>query len=96
MANQRGKQRHHTYKTAHIVLDGGESLVRCSIRDLSESGAALEMSVDQHVPAEFDLLFEDERIERVMHGVWKSSKGMVLRRCKVVRRVGTRVGIQFE
>jgi hypothetical protein len=95
MTDQRNHRRFDTYKPAHIVLESGAKLVRCVLRDLSSGGAAAEISGDVYVPRTFDLLFEAEETKRVIEGVWRTDKRMVVRPCAIAWRNGVRLGAKF-
>jgi hypothetical protein len=68
MVSERRSPRYRTHKIAHIVLDGGENLIKCSLRDLSDTGAALAIPGVRNIPTTFDLLFENEAMTRVIDG----------------------------
>ncbi len=95
MAIQRSNPRFRTHKTAHIVLDGGENLVKCSIRNLSDVGAMLAIPAGQIVPKAFDLLFQNEERVPVIEGVWRNDKKMIIRTCDRVWNNGSAVGVKF-
>jgi hypothetical protein len=96
MVIERKSPRHSTYKTAHIVFDGGENVIRCSIRNLSDTGAALALAPESYVPRAFDLLLETDVTTQVIQGVWRTDKKMVLRPCVSVWRSGPRLGLKFQ
>jgi hypothetical protein len=80
---------------AHIVLDGGNNLIRCTMRDLSDGGASLEIPTEKFVPRVFDLLFELEEMVQVIKGVWRPEKKMVVRSCDTAWKDGSRLGAKF-
>jgi len=59
MVSERRSPGYRTHKIARIVRDGGENLIKCSIRDLSDIGAALAIPREQNMPKTFDLLCEN-------------------------------------
>lgn len=71
--------RHRVLKAGTIEF--GSSAVDCMIRNLSITGAALEVSNQISIPAKFTLV------------VW--GDGLHLP-CRVVRRSGYRIGVAFE
>jgi len=71
--------RHRVLKAGTIEF--GRSAVDCMIRNLSITGAALEVSNQISIPAKFTLVV--------------SGDGLHLR-CRVVRRSGYRIGVAFE
>lgn len=65
---------------AAIVFDGGRSIIPCIIRNLSETGAKLEVSTTvSKVPQTFDLIVARVRPQR----------------CQVVWRTVRELGVQF-
>jgi hypothetical protein len=96
MVVERKSPRHSTYKTGHIVFDGGENVVRCSIRNLSDTGAALALTQEPYIPRSFDLLLEIDVTTQVIQGVWRTDRKMVLRPCVSVWRSGPRLGVKFQ
>lgn len=96
MVTERKSRRYSTHKTAHMVFDGGDSVIRCTIRDLSDTGAALAFAQDSHIPRNFDLLLEIDVTTQAIPGVWRTDKKMVLRPCVTVWRNGLRLGVKFQ
>ena len=60
---------------ARIVFDGGRSKVDCIIRNLSESGAKLEVASVKSIPNSFDLIAPGHR-PQACHVVWRALKEM--------------------
>jgi hypothetical protein len=87
--------RYRTHKTAHIVLDGGANLIRCTLRDLSDGGASLEIAEEKFIPRMFDLLFELDEMVQGIAGVWQPRKKMVVRSCATAWKDGRRIGAKF-
>ena len=54
--NQRLSPRRNTMIIADIVFDGGQTLMNCVIRNLSDGGAKLEVPTVRGVPGTFDLI----------------------------------------
>lgn len=54
-SEQRGSVRMRTFLKGRIVFNGGASTMDCLIRDLSGSGAKLELSETSALPEVFDL-----------------------------------------
>lgn len=44
---------------AMVVFDGGRTKVRCTIRNISETGAKLEVASVANIPRTFDLVVEN-------------------------------------
>ena len=57
---RRTAPRHRTLKAGKIVLHQGASVLDCTIRNLSATGAAISVSNAATVPAEFELQFDGE------------------------------------
>ena len=71
--------RRNTMIEATIVFDGGRTRMRCIIRNLSETGAKLEVASVTKIPRTFDLLVDKVRPQA----------------CAVVWRPMKELGIQF-
>lgn len=65
---------------ATIVFDGGRTRISCIIRNLSESGAKLEVASVARIPRTFDLLVDKVRPQH----------------CTVVWRAVKEIGVQFQ
>lgn len=78
MTEKRKADRHKTYKGGSINF--GTTTVDCIVRDLSATGAALQIQTQSGVPDNFTLIIRPER--------WKRS-------CKVAWRSPRRVGVLF-
>jgi hypothetical protein len=55
---RRTVHRHRTLKAGKIVLHQGESVLDCTIRNLSTAGASIAVPNAATVPAEFELQFD--------------------------------------
>ena len=75
--NQRAP-RQRTFKGGSITLPIGT--VNCVIRNMSPTGALLELKGLALVPDDFSLIIKPENTRR---------------QCRVVRREGLRLGVQF-
>ena len=71
--DNRGHQRLRTYKGGSIIF-GVAAAVDCTIRNMSESGAALEVESPVGIPDEFTLLIKPEFVKRNCRVVWRSAK----------------------
>jgi hypothetical protein len=56
MTNKRSTTRSRSFLTGKIVFNHGACSLECVIRNMSETGAKLQMSDAVTVPAEFDLV----------------------------------------
>lgn len=79
MDEKRDSQRKRVLKAGMIEFHGGG--IDCVIRNLSGSGAALEVESVVGVPAEFTLVVRADDFSR---------------KCRVVRRETRRLGVKFE
>ena len=78
MTERRGSIRHRTLKPGTIVLPNGGA-ISCTIRNLSETGAGVEVESSVGLPEVFDLLMGGDEP----------------RHCKVARRNVRRLGVSF-
>ncbi len=76
---RRRTPRLRTYKGGSIIF-GTAAAIECLVRNLSESGAALELRTAITVPDTFTLVIKPE---------------FVRRECRVVWRSRTRLGVEF-
>ena len=76
-SEQRSTQRRTTLKGGKIVFNGGRSTIDCTVRNISETGAALDVQSPLGIPTEFTLVTEtDSRPCRV---VWRKEKRIGVR-----------------
>lgn len=73
MEEQRKSQRQRTFKGGSISYVGGLA-IDCVIRNLSETGACLELNNSVVVPDNFTLIVKPEILSRSCHVVWRSAK----------------------
>lgn len=69
--DRRVSPRRNTMIPAEIVFDGGRARIECIIRNLSDSGAKLEVASVAKVPATFDLVAPEQRPHHCMV-VWRT------------------------
>ena len=69
MVETRIAPRYRVAKPAKI--DYGGDKINCVIRDLSATGAALEISDSVRVPANFTLVIPEDRLRLPCHVVWR-------------------------
>lgn len=72
--------RHRVLKGARISFNGGRSVLDCTVRNLSETGAGLDVTTSVGVPAEFVLLIDADGVSRS---------------CRVAWRTGRKMGVEF-
>ena len=80
-AELRKKPRRTFHYNARILFGGDIAPIKCSIADISESGARLVLECDSELPEKFILLL--------------TPKGDPRRHCRVVWREGLTVGVEF-
>jgi hypothetical protein len=78
--HNRAAQRQRVLKTAVIEFNGGT--IDCVVRNVSETGAALEVESPVGIPSDFNLLISGDRIKR--------------HHCQVVWRKEKRIGVTFS
>ena len=79
MNEYRRSPRLRTFKGGSIIF-GVAAAIDCLIRNMSETGAALEIEAPIRIPDEFTLLIKPEFLKRHCRVVWRSAK---------------RIGVQF-
>jgi hypothetical protein len=79
MNEHRRSPRLRTFKGGSIIF-GVAAAIDCLIRNMSETGAALEIEAPIRIPDEFTLLIKPEFLKRHCRVVWRSAK---------------RIGVQF-
>jgi hypothetical protein len=80
-AELRKKPRRAFHYAAKILTDGTSPPRKCAVTDISHSGARLVLETAEELPDRFLLLL--------------TKNGGARRRCKVIWRNGTTVGVQF-
>jgi hypothetical protein len=77
MQERRKSTRTIVDQTAYISSFG--SSTRCVVRNISEDGAALEVPDPSHLPTQFELMTEADRVVRTCKVVWimKNTVGVV-------------------
>ena len=79
MVEHRSSQRQKTFKGGSISF-GAAPNIDCLVRNLSATGACIEVNSSVGIPDAFNLFIKPERIRRV---------------CKVVWREGGKIGVEF-
>jgi hypothetical protein len=79
MVETRAAPRHRITKPAQI--EHGNHKIVCTLRDISTTGAALEVPDPAIIPAEFTLVLLEDGLKLP---------------CHVVRRTGFRIGVAFD
>ena len=71
---RRRYQRTRTLKSARILLNHHHSVFDCTVRNLSPSGACLNVASALGIPEQFDVFFEADRSIRACRLVWHKEK----------------------
>ena len=79
MVETRAAPRYRVMKPAQIEYGGDR--ITCAVRDLSITGAALEISDPTVIPAKFTLVVPEDGLKLP---------------CRVVRRTDFRIGVAFD
>ncbi|MCA9240477.1 MAG: PilZ domain-containing protein [Planctomycetales bacterium] len=69
--NKRTTARHRVLKQGKILLPNGLTVIDCTIRDLSETGARLICGDPGAIPNSFRLVFTADRSMREVKVVWR-------------------------
>ncbi len=76
---KRSSQRMRTLKGARVVLGNNLSTFECKVRNLSATGACIEMPSTLGVPNHFTLKYDDGSPSKVCNVIWRTEKRMGLR-----------------
>ena len=69
---KRGARRYRVLKGATIAYEGNG--LACTVRNLSSSGAAIELASAVSLPPSFMLVIETDRLIRRCHPVWSNDR----------------------
>jgi PilZ domain len=72
MNEHRAAPRHRVLKAGTISFGG--SVIDCTVRNLSETGAALEVVTPLFIPNRFTLIIPSEPLKRPCHMVWRKER----------------------
>jgi PilZ domain-containing protein len=72
MSDNRVAPRHKVLKRGSITFSGGA--IDCTVRNLSSSGASLEVASPVGLPDSFTLVIEADQFTRRCHPVWSTPK----------------------
>ena len=78
LLERRKAVRHRTFKGASIEFGGGA--IDCTVRNLSEKGATLDVASSLGIPEKFNLHVKGDHIHK----------------CRLVWRKETRIGVEFD
>ena len=80
MTERRAAPRHRVLKQGALAFVGGGSL-DCTVRNISSSGARIEITSPLRLPPSFTLVIKTDHFMRRCHPVWRDD---------------TRVGVAFD
>jgi hypothetical protein len=72
MIERRRTPRHRVLKGATVAFDGND--LACTVRNLSDGGAALDFASPVRVPPCFTLVIESSHLVRQCHPVWSRDR----------------------
>ena len=72
MQEKRRTQRTRIMKEAQLVFDQGNSVVHCTVRDVSANGACLQLASTIVLPEVFELSFDSFHSARWCHLKWRA------------------------
>jgi hypothetical protein len=75
MDEHRVAARHRVLKAGTISFGGGDG-IDCTVRNLSETGAALEVVTPLFIPDRFTLIVPTDQLKRPCHIVWRKENRM--------------------
>ena len=61
-------------KSAHILLNQHNSVIDCTVRNLSSGGACLAVESALGIPERFDVMFDADKSIRPCRMVWHKEK----------------------
>jgi hypothetical protein len=72
MGEKRTSQRHRVLKAGTIEFGGGG--IDCMVRNISDAGAALDVSSPVGIPEHFTLVVTVDGLHKSCHVVWRKQK----------------------
>jgi len=76
LVNRRGARRVRTLKGGRIILNGGYSVFDCVIRNLSDTGAMLQLSGPLGIPTHFELAMDASKARRPCTVRWRTDRAI--------------------
>ncbi len=64
--------RRRVLKAGSITFGGGA--IDCTVRNLSATGAALEVVTPLHIPDRFKLIIQSDNLNQLCHVVWRNQR----------------------
>jgi PilZ domain len=72
--DQRRQTRARTLKSARILFNDHRSVIDCTVRNLSPTGACLNVASALGIPERFDVMFDSDQTVRACRMVWHKEK----------------------
>ncbi|MGZ5876386.1 MAG: PilZ domain-containing protein [Bradyrhizobium sp.] len=73
MIEKRTVPRHRVLKRGSLAFNGGGAM-DCIVRNLSQTGARIEIASPVGVPEVFTLVIESDHFKRRCHAIWSSER----------------------
>ena len=73
MDEHRNAQRHRVLKGGTIAFNGAAG-ISCTVRNMSDSGAALDVISPVGIPPAFTLVIDGDRDAKPCHIIWRKEK----------------------
>ncbi len=74
MEEHRIAPRHRVLKAGTIAFGGGA--IDCTVRNISDTGAALDVVTPLFIPDRFTLVVQTDHLKRPCHIVWRKERRM--------------------
>jgi hypothetical protein len=74
MQEQRKHPRRRILKAGRIIFNDRFSVIDCTVRNLSDGGACLEVGSSIGIPDDFDLDIDPDRLGRHCHVAWRTER----------------------
>jgi hypothetical protein len=71
---RRQQPRARTLKSARILLNHHHSVIDCTVRNLSPTGACLSVASTLGIPERFDVVFDADKSIRTCRLIWHKEK----------------------
>ena len=71
---KRRESRARTLKAARILFNQRRSVIDCTVRNLSPTGACLNVASTLGIPERFEVQFDTDAVSRACHVVWHKEK----------------------
>lgn len=72
MSERRQHSRRRVLKAGQIVFNDRFSAIDCTVRNLSDAGACVEVATSVGIPDDFDLTIAADHMNRSCHVTWRS------------------------